>query len=56
MKLSPSLEGSMTLTTHPHLVTLVRSRLEFASAAWNTLTSTDASKLEFIQRKLLALS
>jgi hypothetical protein len=33
-----------------------RSRLQYASVAWNTLTSTDASKLEHIQRKLLALS
>jgi hypothetical protein len=36
-------------------VTLVRSRLEYASVAWNMLTCTDASKLECIQRKFLAL-
>jgi hypothetical protein len=34
--------------------TLVRSKLEYASVAWNTLTSTDANKLECIQRKFLA--
>jgi hypothetical protein len=36
-------------------LTLVRSRLEYASIAWNTLISTDASKLECIQKKYLAL-
>jgi hypothetical protein len=35
--------------------TLVRSRVEYASITWNALTSTDASKLERIQQKFLAL-
>jgi hypothetical protein len=35
--------------------TLVRSKLENASVAWNYLTSTDASRLESAQRKFLAL-
>jgi hypothetical protein len=29
---------------------LVRYKLEYASVAWNTQTSTDASKLERVQR------
>jgi hypothetical protein len=36
-------------------IALVRSKLEYASVAWNTLTSTDASKLEPVQRNFLAL-
>jgi hypothetical protein len=35
--------------------TLVRSKLEYASVAWNSITSTDASKLERIQRKFVSL-
>jgi hypothetical protein len=31
--------------------TLVRSRLEYASVLWNSITSTDANKLERIQQK-----
>jgi hypothetical protein len=34
---------------------LVRSKLEYASVAWNTPSSTDASKLERVQLKFLAL-
>jgi hypothetical protein len=34
---------------------LVRSKLEYASAAWNSVTITDSSKLESIQRKFAAL-
>jgi hypothetical protein len=35
-------------------LTLLRSELEYASVAWNSLTSTDASKLERVQRKFLS--
>jgi hypothetical protein len=35
--------------------TLVRPKLEYASVAWNSITSTDASKLEHIQRKFVSL-
>jgi hypothetical protein len=35
--------------------TLFRPKLEYASAAWNSVTSTDASKLERIQRKFVFL-
>jgi hypothetical protein len=35
--------------------TLVRPKLEYASVAWNSITSTDASKLERIQRKFVSL-
>jgi hypothetical protein len=35
--------------------TLLRSRRECASVAWNTLTATDVNKLERIQRKFLSL-
>jgi hypothetical protein len=33
-------------------ITLVRSMLEYASVAWNSITSTDATKLEHIKQKL----
>jgi hypothetical protein len=34
---------------------LVRPKLEYASVVWNSITSTDAKKLERIQRKFVAL-
>jgi hypothetical protein len=34
---------------------LVRSKLEYNSVAWNSLTVTDSIKLEHIQRKYAAL-
>jgi hypothetical protein len=35
--------------------TLVRSKLEYTSVAWNSLTITDSNKLQRIQRKFAAL-
>jgi hypothetical protein len=35
--------------------TLVRPKLQYASVAWNSITSTDASKLERIQHKFVSL-
>jgi len=35
--------------------TLVRPKLEYASVAWNTGTSTDGSTIEHIQQKFLSL-
>jgi hypothetical protein len=34
---------------------LVRSKLEYASVAWNSVTITDSNKLERIQRQFTAL-
>jgi hypothetical protein len=34
---------------------LVRSKLEYASVAWNSVTITESSKLEHMQRKFAAL-
>jgi hypothetical protein len=36
-------------------VTLVRPKLEYAFPVWNSITSTDARKLERIQRKFVAI-
>jgi hypothetical protein len=37
------------------LLLLLRPKLEYASAVWNSVTATDAKKLERIQRKFVAL-
>jgi hypothetical protein len=34
---------------------LIRSKLEYASIAWNSVTITDSNKLERVQRKFAAL-
>jgi hypothetical protein len=36
--------------------TLVRPKLEYASVAWNSITSTDSSKLERVQIKFATLN
>jgi hypothetical protein len=36
-------------------IALVTSKLEYASVAWNSITSTDANKLERIQQRFAAL-
>jgi hypothetical protein len=35
--------------------TLVRSKIEYTSVVWNSVTITDSNKLEIIQRKFVAL-
>jgi hypothetical protein len=35
--------------------TLIRSKLEYASVVWNSITSTDTSKLERIQQKFMSV-
>jgi hypothetical protein len=40
---------------HRLYITLVRSRLEYPSIVWNSITSTDANKLEHIQQRFAAL-
>jgi hypothetical protein len=34
---------------------LVRSKVEYASVVWNSITSTDANKLECMQQKFAAV-
>jgi hypothetical protein len=34
---------------------LVKSKVEYASVVWNSITSADANKLERIQKKFTAL-
>jgi hypothetical protein len=35
--------------------TIVRSKVEYASVVWNSITSTDVNKFERIQQKFTAL-
>ena len=46
----PSIDTLVTL-----YCTLVRSELEFASVAWNSVTPTDSSKIEAVQMKFVNL-
>jgi hypothetical protein len=38
-----------------YILTLICSKLEYASVVWNSFTSADSNKLENIQRKLANL-
>jgi hypothetical protein len=40
---------------YAQIVHCVRSKLQYASAAWTSITSTDANKLERIQQRFAAL-
>jgi hypothetical protein len=53
--LTPSTWTTVAVSLCYFFFTVVRSKLEYASVSWNTLTVTDASKFEHIQRTFLAL-
>jgi hypothetical protein len=36
-------------------IALVKSKMEYASVVWNSITSTDANKLERIQQRFVGL-
>jgi len=47
---SPTLDSLLIL-----YLTLVRTKFEYASTVWTSITSTDAKMLEIIQQKFIAL-